>query len=181
MSTIRNADKIFVLKEGQVREIGNHDELMTKQGIYYSLVTTQIAVISDKDKNFTEHKGDLTQFDEDDQEIYVDKVTDTSENEIVHPIAISKVIKWNAPEWLYIVIGSICSLIMGAAMPLFAIIFGEVVEVLSHPDPEYVRSQTDLYSLYFVLTGILVGVATFLQVIESSINCYTKVTIFVYF
>lgn len=49
-------------------------------------------------------------------------------------------------------------------MPLFGILFGEIVGILSSPDLKYVRSQTDIFSLYFVLTGILVGVATFFQI-----------------
>lgn len=49
-------------------------------------------------------------------------------------------------------------------MPLFAILFGEIVGVIAHPDPVVVRIETDKYSLYFVLTGILVGAATFLQI-----------------
>lgn len=73
-------------------------------------------------------------------------------------------IKWNAPEKLYIIIGSLCSIVMGAAMPLFAILFGEIIGVLSHPDPDQVREQANMYSLYFVLAGVGVGLATFLQV-----------------
>lgn len=72
--------------------------------------------------------------------------------------------KWNQTEWPYITIGSVCSIVMGAAMPLFSIIFGEVVQILASTDADYVRSATNEYSLYFVLTGILVGTATFLQV-----------------
>lgn len=53
---------------------------------------------------------------------------------------------------------------MGSAMPLFSILFGEIVGVVALPDPVQVRSQTDMYSLYFVLTGVLVGAATFLQI-----------------
>lgn len=49
-------------------------------------------------------------------------------------------------------------------MPLFAILFGEIVGVVALPDPNDVRRQTDMYSLYFVLTGVLVGAATFLQI-----------------
>lgn len=82
-------------------------------------------------------------------------------------MSLRKVIEWNKPEMVYIVIGSICSLVMGAAMPLFGIIFGEIVGVLSHPDPEVVRAETNMYSLFFVIAGILTGGATFLQV------CYT--------
>ena len=41
LSTIRDADKILVLSNGKVVEVGNHDELMKKQGYYYNLVTKE--------------------------------------------------------------------------------------------------------------------------------------------
>lgn len=37
LSTIRNADTILVIEGGQIIERGTHDELMDRQGIYYSL------------------------------------------------------------------------------------------------------------------------------------------------
>ncbi len=43
MSTIRTADKIVALKDGQVAELGTHDQLMKERGLYYSLVTAQMA------------------------------------------------------------------------------------------------------------------------------------------
>lgn len=41
LSTIRDADFIVVLDKGQIVEQGNHDELMAKEGYYYSLVTNE--------------------------------------------------------------------------------------------------------------------------------------------
>jgi ATP-binding cassette subfamily B multidrug efflux pump len=41
LSTIRKADKIIVLEKGEIREIGNHEELIAKQGYYYSLYESQ--------------------------------------------------------------------------------------------------------------------------------------------
>ncbi|MGN1409336.1 MAG: ABC transporter ATP-binding protein, partial [Eubacteriales bacterium] len=41
LSTVRNADIIFVLRDGRVVESGNHDELMSKKGFYYSLHNAQ--------------------------------------------------------------------------------------------------------------------------------------------
>ena len=41
LSTIRNADKIVVVEKGQVVEIGKHDELLAKQGLYASLWNKQ--------------------------------------------------------------------------------------------------------------------------------------------
>ena len=41
LSTIRNADLILVLKDGDVIESGNHEELMEKNGFYASLYNSQ--------------------------------------------------------------------------------------------------------------------------------------------
>ncbi|MEE1012725.1 MAG: ATP-binding cassette domain-containing protein, partial [Clostridia bacterium] len=43
LSTIQDADKIVVMDQGRVTEIGNHEELLAKKGRYYSLYTTQFA------------------------------------------------------------------------------------------------------------------------------------------
>ena len=41
LSTLRSADRLVVLDAGKIAEIGTHEELMTKQGIFYNLVSTQ--------------------------------------------------------------------------------------------------------------------------------------------
>ncbi len=41
LSTIQNADKIIVLHKGEIKEIGNHQELLAKRGIYYKLYQLQ--------------------------------------------------------------------------------------------------------------------------------------------
>ena len=41
LSTIKNADKIVVIDKGEIAEIGNHEELMIKKGVYYKLYTNQ--------------------------------------------------------------------------------------------------------------------------------------------
>ncbi len=41
LSTIQSADKIIVLHKGEIRETGNHQELLAKQGIYYKLYQLQ--------------------------------------------------------------------------------------------------------------------------------------------
>uniref|UniRef100_A0AC35TMW8 P-loop containing nucleoside triphosphate hydrolase protein n=1 Tax=Rhabditophanes sp. KR3021 TaxID=114890 RepID=A0AC35TMW8_9BILA len=41
LSTIRNYDNIVVFKEGDIIEIGNHDELMKNKGYYHSLILAQ--------------------------------------------------------------------------------------------------------------------------------------------
>ena len=41
LSTIQSADKIIVLHKGEIRETGNHQELLAKRGIYYRLYQLQ--------------------------------------------------------------------------------------------------------------------------------------------
>ena len=44
LSTVRNADRIFVLEQGQLCEYGTHDELVTTGGIYASLWNVQTGI-----------------------------------------------------------------------------------------------------------------------------------------
>jgi ATP-binding cassette subfamily B protein len=41
LSTIRQADYIYVLDDGEIREAGTHDELMARQGTYAGLFERQ--------------------------------------------------------------------------------------------------------------------------------------------
>lgn len=50
LSTIKNADLILVIDEGEIAEKGTHSELMAKRGMYYKLYTNQ---------NYEENSGRL--------------------------------------------------------------------------------------------------------------------------
>jgi len=42
LSTVRNADKIIVLENGKIEEIGSHEDLMRREGAYFKLYSLQI-------------------------------------------------------------------------------------------------------------------------------------------
>ncbi len=45
LSTIENADRIVVIQDGEIAEIGNHRELLEKGGLYYQLHQKQFGAV----------------------------------------------------------------------------------------------------------------------------------------
>jgi len=41
LSTIKNVDRIYVIHKGQIREVGSHQQLLNKKGLYYKLYQLQ--------------------------------------------------------------------------------------------------------------------------------------------
>lgn len=42
LSTLKNADRLIVIDGHQVAEVGSHEELIRRKGIYYRLVKAQM-------------------------------------------------------------------------------------------------------------------------------------------
>ena len=47
LSTIRDCDKIMVINNGEIEEVGNHEELLKKKGSYYELYMAQYSFLSE--------------------------------------------------------------------------------------------------------------------------------------
>jgi ATP-binding cassette subfamily B multidrug efflux pump len=47
LATIRGADRIIVLQDGRIVEIGNHDELMAEKGLYFKLYSLNYSSFDD--------------------------------------------------------------------------------------------------------------------------------------
>jgi ABC-type multidrug transport system fused ATPase/permease subunit len=50
LKTIQEADRILVLKNGKVKEIGTHEELIANKDVYYTLSQLQFQDVTSKDR-----------------------------------------------------------------------------------------------------------------------------------
>ncbi|KAJ3619098.1 hypothetical protein MTP99_005885 [Tenebrio molitor] len=168
LSTIRNADRIVVVSEGKVVEEGDHAQLMAERGAYHSLVVSQ--GINETEEVFTENKEVLNGVNNVAKVSETAMIETTSEEKLDKDVqettggsSIISILKVNSPEWFYISVGCITSVITGSALPLYGLVYGDIIGVLADDNDSYVREQSNLFSLYFVIIGIITGVATFFQ------------------
>uniref|UniRef100_W5LLF2 ATP-binding cassette sub-family B member 5 n=1 Tax=Astyanax mexicanus TaxID=7994 RepID=W5LLF2_ASTMX len=162
LSTIRTADVIAGFKEGEVVEQGTHRELLNKKGVYYSLVmqqvkikqlsnyTTSIQGKSGKKKNSKKDKKSKSK-------------KDKKNEEKVPEIPFGRILALNKPEWPYVMVGTLASLVGGAVYPCVGILFAKIIGVFAETDPEVKRQKTMMFSLLFLLVGAVAFITYFFQ------------------
>lgn len=68
-----------------------------------------------------------------------------------------KILRLNAPEWPWIVLGVISSLIYGAIQPVFALFLAQIYGLTADPSPEKQERLTRLYVIGVFLIGLASG------------------------
>ncbi|GBG73751.1 hypothetical protein CBR_g17091 [Chara braunii] len=189
LSTIRNADLIAVIQEGNVIELGNHDELLRigENGAYASLIRLQQNVQNKEESRavrLAQRKSDLGYGD--------GSIADGSSlPSIRHTLSFSlsmqsagehsvimdpktlriakasapsfwRLLKMNSPEWPWALLGSASACVTGTFNPFFALILSGVIsEYFVLPG---MRGRVLKYC-YYALTmsggGIFVYLASF--------------------
>uniref|UniRef100_H2ZPT2 Bile salt export pump n=1 Tax=Ciona savignyi TaxID=51511 RepID=H2ZPT2_CIOSA len=81
------------------------------------------------------------------------------EEEDIPDVSFGRIIAMNKPEWYYMAAGCVFAAIAGAADPVNAILFAEVLTVFSLSDVEEQKSKATLYALLFVGVGVIVFIA----------------------
>jgi hypothetical protein len=68
------------------------------------------------------------------------------------------------PEAGFLVIGGIAAALNGSIMPVFAIIFAEILAVFGEPDPVLLREGANRFALYFVALAAGAFLINFAQI-----------------
>ncbi|CAF1394040.1 unnamed protein product [Adineta ricciae] len=76
---------------------------------------------------------------------------------------ILKVLRLNAPEWFYLVLGGIASLVYGGITPAFSLIFSEVFGALAETDPQKQEDQIRVYTYVLFLVGVAGAISQFVS------------------
>ena len=88
-------------------------------------------------------------------------------------VKMMEIMRMNSPEWPYILLGVIGSFIVGLSTPIYAILFSNILEVLTPTTDAQQqadqREKGNFYSLMFLILGIVVGFAAFAQSFAFSV------------
>ncbi|NWI94247.1 ABCBB protein, partial [Pitta sordida] len=85
------------------------------------------------------------------------------EDEDAKPVPFTRILKYNASEWPYLVLGSLAAAVNGAVNPLYALLFSQILGTFSILDEEKQKSQINGVCVLFVLVGVLSFFTQFLQ------------------
>ncbi|KAI0455557.1 P-loop containing nucleoside triphosphate hydrolase protein [Xylaria acuta] len=171
LATVKNADKIVVMRNGRVIEEGNHGELMAKDADYAALVrlqnmgsetssisTTQESKLSVdlKGKRSSLVGGDMGDTAETvepgKQEVAIEDPTEREPNQPAWS-TMKRLGSFTRPHLLWLFIAFFGSLIVGGTYLGSALIFGNTINALSPCNTEQaIRAAGSLFGLlYFIL------------------------------
>nr|CAD7263822.1 unnamed protein product [Timema shepardi] len=173
LSTICSADRIVTINDGKVAEQGTHEELIALKGHYYKLVMAQvnsgeeswamaISKNTEDEERSIEDEFVIPDFLQEDKIVFSSPEVKVAKE--LPKSSLLQVMHLNKPEWPYIFIACVCSIVMGAAMPVLAVLFGSLIQVLGLPNRAEIHNETNKYSIYFVTAGFGIGLSTFMQV-----------------
>ncbi|XP_072516995.1 bile salt export pump isoform X2 [Salminus brasiliensis] len=77
------------------------------------------------------------------------------EEEQVKPAPVARILKYNAPEWPYMVFGSIGAAVNGGVNPVYSLLFSQILATFSMSDPLAQRGEINGICMFFVLVGVI--------------------------
>jgi len=175
LSTIRNVDKIVVLRDGQVRETGSHSELMLRGGDYATLVNCQETEPQENSRSIMSETCKSQAGSSSSRRVSSSRRTssfrvdqektknDDSKKDFSSSSMIWELIKLNSPEWPYALLGSIGAVLAGAQTPLFSMGIAYVLTAFYSPFPNVIKRDVEKVAIIFAGAGIVTAPIYLLQ------------------
>ncbi|XP_029030800.1 bile salt export pump-like isoform X3 [Betta splendens] len=92
---------------------------------------------------------------------YADLNADKSQNaapdddELVAPAPVARILKYNLPEWPYMLFGSLGAALNGGVNPFYSLLFSQILATFSLTDPVAQRKEIDSICVFFVVVGVV--------------------------
>ncbi|KAI3977141.1 hypothetical protein MKX01_027462, partial [Papaver californicum] len=184
LTTIRNVDSIAVLQQGQVVETGTHEELISKVGAYASLIRFQEMVRNPEPsdhrsrstrlssslstKSLSLRSGSLRNLSYQystgaDGRIEMISHADNNRNRPAPKNYFFRLLKLNAPEWPYSIMGAVGSVLSGFIGPTFAIVMSNMIDVFYYKDLAAMEKKTKEFVFIYIGCGLYAVVAYLTQ------------------
>uniref|UniRef100_A0A665UAY2 ATP-binding cassette, sub-family B (MDR/TAP), member 11a n=1 Tax=Echeneis naucrates TaxID=173247 RepID=A0A665UAY2_ECHNA len=160
LSTIRNADVIVGFEHGQAVERGTHNELLERKGVYYTLVTLQNqgpSRTSDGRIHVPLKYLHICMF------AYFQQKCEAVEDEHIEPAPVARILKYNQPEWPYMLLGSLGAGINGSVNPIYAVLFSQILGTFGIRDLDKQREQINGICVLFCVVAVISFFSQFLQ------------------
>ncbi|PWA71493.1 AAA+ ATPase domain-containing protein [Artemisia annua] len=167
LATVKNAETIIVLEQGSVIEIGDHHQLMAKEGAYFSLIKlASEAVSSNHISSMSSHYETSSTYNLLKQNhVYsismsgymksVQDVNRTQKPTKTSSYTIFEVCKLQKPEAGLLFFGIIFAMLAGAILSLFPLVLGQAL--VYYFDPNKSKLKRDVGYLCLALVGLGLG------------------------
>ncbi|XP_026876923.2 bile salt export pump [Electrophorus electricus] len=76
---------------------------------------------------------------------------------------VTRILKYNQPEWPYLLLGSVGAALNGSVSPVYALLFSQVLGIFSIADMDEQRRQINGVCILFVIVGIVSFFSQFVQ------------------
>ncbi|XP_071320644.1 bile salt export pump-like [Trachinotus anak] len=91
-------------------------------------------------------------------------IPEEEDDELVEPAPVARILKYNTPEWPYMLFGSFGAAINGGVNPVYSLLFSQILATFSVTDPVAQRKEIDSICLFFVMVGV---VSFFTQMLQG--------------
>ncbi|XP_034041907.1 bile salt export pump-like, partial [Thalassophryne amazonica] len=84
-------------------------------------------------------------------------------DEHVEPAPLARILKYNQPEWPYMLLGALGAAVNGSVSPIYAVLFSQILGTFAIPDLNEQRRQIDGICVLFCLLAVCSFFSHFLQ------------------